>query len=243
MKRIALTIDTDFFGRELPEWDWGHREDIPFMMNGIWAIRYGELDLLTETDVETYGDCPPSMLLFELAKKGLKFGRKTKLGVGWSHRFAHGFFQKLDFDILINIDAHHDAYTNKEEMDCGNWIFHLDNKRHFNYIWVRPKWLMDYKTTLNDCHVTCSVASLADLLIQGSVVGMYLAQSPAWLPPHHDEDLMDLVRASLMHCRRRKFDTDDGIANRSDYTVAKIRKFYQDYQETMKRFLAQKVVG
>jgi hypothetical protein len=46
--------------------------------------------------------------------------------------FKHGF-NKIN---LINIDHHHDYFYNNDELNDGNWLYHLSKIYKINYQWI-----------------------------------------------------------------------------------------------------------
>ena len=118
---VDVSIDFDFFVRELPEWDFSHNDTHPDPMlykEKLWLARYATHRLYLWTDIPTYADFLPETLFAELCgDKGLKLGdpRGRRIGVADSHRHAFEFFHaqwKLTEppQLLLNIDAHHDCY-------------------------------------------------------------------------------------------------------------------------------------
>lgn len=239
--KIALTIDLDFFCRELIEWDWGHSEapDRIGIDDVIWFTRYTSpyFDIYQETDIETYADCSPKDLLHKLKKAGYNISRRTKLGAGWSHSYAFNFFRNLDFDMLVNIDAHHDTFE-ADSVNCGSWISKLHEIKSFDYKWVYPRWLDQkhvertrQRQRQNQIFKFGVINLMNALKLSGNVVGLYIAQSPSWVPPHLNDYIDDLVNSSLLISTKNKFDADDGLLIRQKVDhkqAAKIKKQLQN---------------
>jgi hypothetical protein len=202
------------------------------------------LDLLKETDIK-YADCLPVDLPWLLESHGYKFNKKTLLGIGHSHKDAYNFFSKVKFDKLINFDAHHDYGYPKGEphsiLHCGNWVEHLEKIKTFDYTWVVPKWL----SKPNDTDwVTCKSMDFKSFLKQkpGEVVAIYIAQSPAWVPPHFDRYIQGLAQICMDLCQK-KFDQDLGTVKRTILTEKKIEKLYKDYHSQMDQLKEQIAEG
>ena len=49
------------------------------------------------------------------------------------------------------------------------------------------------------------------LKIQGNVVGIYIAQSPSWVPPHLNHYIDQLIMCSMLITKKKEFDIDDGV--------------------------------
>ena len=129
---VDISIDFDFFVRELPEWDLTHNNSCPDPMlfkQMLWTVRYATHRLYEWTRMETYADFLPSALFERLiGDKGFRLGPQTgrSIGIADSHRLAFEFFHNLwktttPPDALINIDAHHDCYPSwSSEMVKGD---------------------------------------------------------------------------------------------------------------------------
>lgn len=236
--KIALSIDLDYFCRELPEWDWGHSEDMLMMNDIIWVARYHSmLDVLSETNVNKYADCMPDDLLYRLRGYGCNFSKRTKLGIGWSHKFAYNFFNSINFDALINVDAHHDLFDGAQ-LNCGNWVEKLRDIKAFQYTWVYPKWLpTHYVKRHKNIQHTIQLKSVKRVIQSDNmIVGIYIAQSPAWVPPYMDKYIDHIVKSSLYITGKLKFDVDDTIMMRKQYTTSEIQKMHQTTVEAIRSF-------
>lgn len=196
-----ISIDFDFFTREQPEWDFGHREDFrPAMQDTIWHTRYGLIDLYSETDIARYADLRPDKLFLELAKRGLDFreGEKRRVMCADSHEHAYDFFWRSKARRLVNIDAHHDCWTatNGRRVKCDNWLTMLRYERaNREYTSVYPKWKDIEADGPPQPLIGSPVRRPAGVrLVQwrnwapvSDVVGdIFICRSPAWVPPHHD---------------------------------------------------------
>lgn len=230
--RIALSIDMDFFVREKPEWDFGHSETALFMGGVVWQSRYQMYDLYRETS-SMHADCKPQHFFDVLGMLGFVIGNDTKIGAGWSHKDAYNFFLLEDFDRIINLDAHHDCYEEGEELDCGNWLRKLlVRKGSSEGQWIYPRWLKHKdKTTFVDAYSFDYAAKLA-----GDVVAIYIAQSPAWVPPHHDIFYDAIIRDALMAAGKSKFDYDGKRVMREAPSKKEAAKWLKEYQCVMEKF-------
>lgn len=233
MRRIALSIDIDFFFRELYEWDFGHGEDNGiFSSEVIWDYRYSVFDLLKESNVEKYADCLPADLFLNMIEKGFEF-KNVFIGAGYSHKNAYDFFKPFDFDTIINLDAHHDCLAG-EKLHCGNWVLKLlQYNPKILYHWVYPKFL----------NATFGIKAPGEVFEKlpfkdlgrraGQVVAIYIAQSPAWTPPHFDPYFFLLIEIAKMFSGRKEF-FDYKFVKRSSYSKKKIMKLFKDGQKQKK---------
>src|SRR4051812_39722521 len=86
--KVLLSIDFDFFVRELPEFDWGHSETM-FFLDAIWPIRYATsvFDVEREVDPDVHADFKPEDLGVKLAALfgAKKLFKDTPFAVAESH--------------------------------------------------------------------------------------------------------------------------------------------------------------
>jgi hypothetical protein len=206
MKTADLSIDFDFFSREELIWDWGHgeREDNLFA-HFAWQARYASsaFDLYEATDPKKYADFLPFDIIPNLVKKGLKFDDIKKIGVAESHKEAFRFFSRAKApDYLINIDAHHDIYTDcKTPLHCGNWVSHLHRRWQDNTKWIQiyPKWKALDEEGVEESVQKTGVPIHAYRFNDWNpepvqVRSIFICRSGAWVPPHMDGYFIDMVR-------------------------------------------------
>lgn len=236
MEKIALSIDMDFFVREKIGWDWGHAEVPIYMTDTVWLTRYQQIDLYEETSYKHADLDPPESLFVVLKQMGFIFTNKTVVGAGWSHKDAYDFFRRHKLDRVINLDAHHDCWDEKEtskDIDCGNWLRKLlEEKSNLKASWVQPKWFE------NGCSTKMAEAFYFDDLpkLKGEVSAIYMAQSPAWVPPHHDEQYQHLIWSACAMVNKVRLDYDGKIVNRKPPSKSKAQKMYYEYKETLEKF-------
>ena len=205
-EEVILSVDMDWFCREEPDWDWGHSETNPMLMSDvIWLTRYQSLDLYAETDLDKYADLWPHMLLAKLRSFGFMIDKNTSIGASWTHADALAFFKETSWRgrKLFNFDAHHDLFNRDEKVDCGNWVWHVMRSGYVREAcWVLPKWLspMAYDKPV----ATVKRAGLADLFQSPRVhvESIFIAQSPAWVPPHFDKHFEHLCRQLMNLCKK-----------------------------------------
>jgi hypothetical protein len=201
---IDVSIDFDFFIREDPIWDWGHREEQGaigrLFVGPIWKTRYASLDLHFLTDPAEHADFLPSSLPGLLRAKGLRVNARTKVAVAASHLEALAFFRgaRRPADMLINIDAHHDLWPLAlgAEPNCGNWLTRLASERPLmNIRQVYPAW----KDRAIDGPPTAPVKVCGwndpwEPDGGAPIRRLFLCLSPVWVPPHHDASFILLAR-------------------------------------------------
>jgi hypothetical protein len=192
MKRIAISVDFDFFVREKSEWEFGHSESNLIYNFSAWQARYLHLELEKECDISKHADFDPLNLMIELENKNLIFAPDFPLGIADSHLFAHDWFKKFEVDQIIHLDAHSDCYPldpKKHVLDCGNWLTDFSTKT----TWVFPQW-----KNPEDDHAPARVIEIKswkefEMKESGVVVCAFLCRSAAWVPPHLDIKFGELV--------------------------------------------------
>lgn len=209
VKVVDVSIDFDFFVREDFLWDWGHTEhpiDSPMFMlfmQNIWDLRYREQNLHELTDMKKYADFKPQEIFTQLRDRGILAGDKMQLGISESHRdgLVHFGGALSPPDMFINIDAHHDLYTEPKErgVDCGNWITSLYDrwkpKKDVQFVQLYPVWQKrGSDATPVDQHANANREVEAyyfhnwrGMKGPGVIRNIFFCRSGEWVPPHHDE--------------------------------------------------------
>ena len=233
---IGLSIDVDYFSYENLLWDWGHTESNPiYTTSAIWMIRHQYQDLFEECDVK-HADIHPASLFNRLIEDGFSFSRKTKIGCGWSHRYAYDFFKPYKLDRIINIDAHHDMWE-RDVIDCGSWGYHLQKETGVKFKWVCPKHI--YKDLDLDDILKYQAISINEIrAFAGKVGAIYICQSPVWLPPFNDEWYHFLIMAASGHCGRSNLTRNWGYVNRDMPSREEMERSRLECQEQIKQLFA-----
>lgn len=226
---IGLSIDLDFFSRELPEWDFGHSENFSLTLNNtLWAPRYAFYDLLEEAHIR-HADIHPFEFFERLIVLGFGFSDQTRIGASWTHKDAFAFFHSMDIDRVVNVDAHHDCgYGDIETLNCGNWAYYLNKEKSMRIQWVRPKWQK------NSGEPDCPKEELFFHQVgmaAGEVAGIFISQSPAWVPPHNDVHYAVLLFIALTMVGKEVPDFDGGMVSRGmpDPKQIKAMKMVMDH--------------
>lgn len=218
-----VSVDFDYFVRELPIWDWGHMDEnnkeAYLYAKKIWYVRYitSEIDIIKETDPKTYADFEPIDLLSKFRELGLKFNDKTRLMIADSHADVYYFFKEMQSNVMIHIDAHHDMYDDRDEITCENWLANLTKiKENMEIYHVVPKWEKEWYPSAKSKEDMLERVSSAirkeikqraiirhvffeDLPKFDSVVeGIFFCRSGAWTPPHLDQEFIDMVKVFVV---------------------------------------------
>lgn len=259
-RQIFLSVDFDFFCRELPEWDWGHSEHhSPLLMDALWISRYAHKD---GCDIEKHASPHPLKFFSSLQMLGFDFNRCEKLVVGDSHKWASAEYDRMTGDSdVVNFDAHHDMgyckpgvwrrLRNRRHVDCSNWgLDILSAYLRPKMYTVYPKWrgLQEIESSTRSGNTPWTfrknVAQRFEYgvfsneyvqQISGEVVSIYIAKSSAWLPPWQDEMFVKFVKdAERVTEVNRSFvreDLEDGL------NVMGVRKFDQAQAEQLATML------
>lgn len=106
---------------------------------------------------------------------------------------SHGDINKILKDIpteepidIVNVDFHHDYYhvfSSDNELNCGNWVRRLYEKRSdANITWVR-RHDSDVRTLDGEFPHKIIIEDIASILTKEYDI-MFLCLSPEWTPPH-----------------------------------------------------------
>lgn len=138
----VLSIDWDYFfdctmNDRLDMFPDGADENLArVIQNVVWSLHYNSYDRLIDIDV--------SAILLEQVKSFIsKTCDSTTKGVYFdSHKHLYEAVMQntapSDSIEVINIDFHHDTYSSGfEDVDCGNWVNCLGEKRTLTYKWVK----------------------------------------------------------------------------------------------------------
>lgn len=221
-RRIYLSIDADYFSRELPEFDWSHSEHSGLYRELAWHTRVAWHE---ETRIDKFANPKPAEFFDKLVSLGFEFDCCSSLNVSDSHLYAApDFIDTLrvspDETIeIINFDAHHDMgygpwpemreqWVKLSRVDCSNWLLVLlCQQKRLRATVVYPEW-KGLEELQNTClpwkrlrsvrrraqHLVYSDESVRSLA--GPVAGVFIARSSAWLPPWQDHEFVKLVRAA-----------------------------------------------
>lgn len=208
MTKTLLSVDWDFFSREDPMWDFGHSEQNPVFAKVAWIARYNSgLDLYAETDHKFAGLAPDGVIDRLVANGMADVTGPVSLTVADSHAHAFDWWKdnRDGVEHIISLDAHHDVYNEDGEVDCANWLFHaLRQNPNLRATIVYPRWREEFpedfpeNSSVSDQVTTVFVD---EWTTEGDfdVTGVFVARSPAWTPPHHDDAFGQFVRGLWSH--------------------------------------------
>ena len=152
------------------------------LQNMIWASRYSDVG----------GDAMSRIGLLPVLDTFLKdVPRKIPyVFVVNSHRYAYDFIidlmrkQKRRELCLTNLDFHHDTWSNKTGVDCGNWLRKLMDKYNGRYTWVGHA---DSGQTERDKRLFFT-PNYKDALVKDIKWDvLFVCRSDMWSPPHLDK--------------------------------------------------------
>ena len=117
-----------------------------------------------------------------------------------SHKHIYDFIKtfmetsedKIEHVYVTNLDMHHDAFNKDDEVDCGNWAYHV--KKDFPDCHI--KWIANaisedmYGIEEN---IFDSIETNLKSLQDETFDMIFVCRSDTWLPPHLDNDFDDLL--------------------------------------------------
>lgn len=231
----VLSIDWDFFIKAtnsercmlFPD---GGREDLPKSIKSlIWQGLYGS----NRKELESIGVVNLfKRFRFDIARSIRNYHPK-KIVICESHKHIYKYIKDLmdtgkflSID-LLNVDFHHDCFTDKGEVDCGNWLYHVMNEYDGNYRWLSRK-----DSFISSEHPVGNLKRVKQYRsIQDEKFDLvYICRSDMWSPPHLDKSFYDLVSFIPF------WDLDDSEVLLEDYileareTRGKYSKFIEDYK-------------
>lgn len=187
----VLSIDFDYF--QIVDMETMHnypdgRDNKPALSEIIWAMRCSESPELFDVG---FNDEEYDKLLSLLGKQN----NKTPVLISYSHRDIYDFIREVcpsDSPLeVVNIDMHHDYSNGNEELDCGNWVSHLQKEyKNFKWRWIaNPISTEMYEANELDNLVAKSISSLKEEKFDV----IFLCRSDTWLPPHLDSRFHNLL--------------------------------------------------
>ena len=100
--------------------------------------------------------------------------------------YKHSVGSKID---LVNIDFHHDMFNNNKNLDCGNWIGHLEKENKLKTLsWITTQTSLDaYGFTNNEIEIKHARIYLSiNEILNDKFDLIFLCRSDPWSPPHLD---------------------------------------------------------
>ena len=186
-----LSIDFDYF--QIVDMDTmsnypDGKDNTPKLSEFVWLHRYSDCPELFNVDlnIEEYGE-----LLSLLGKQN----NKTPVLISYSHKDIYDFIHEVcpsDFPLeVVNIDMHHDYSNDNEELDCGNWVSHLQQEyKNFKWRWIANP----VSTEMYEAHELDNLISTSISSLEGEKYdAIFLCRSDTWLPPHLDDRFHNLL--------------------------------------------------
>lgn len=217
-----LSIDWDYFfprpGFEEDKdflYDWGHREDIPFMTSSIWDIRAASFLRLGKPLPATSG----AELQFW---NRFKFSPDAVLYYADSHSQIYKPEVRVGITTVWNFDAHHDAYHKPSDIVKGkvvtadNWavVLHLyHGVTIYTYLPEWAEWMLEDKPKTE-----VNVQIDPGVPFHRVFNRVFLCRSGAWTPTWIEDNFWKFLescpitkRVSLDQMTRRTFSVQDAI--------------------------------
>lgn len=198
MERLnVLSLDWDYFVsasvyERMNLFPDGGNENLSSLIgNMVWSSHYCSDDLVKiKTDSKA----------IRTVKKILKMPETGHYGfqIMDSHKYAYDFIMEscneygYDSINLVNVDYHHDVYSNGTEVDCGNWLEKIIKKFDDSdsmFTWVaRRDSDMNQGQSLDDCHHGLECTFDLDILEEYNWDIVFICRSAMWSPPHLDRN-------------------------------------------------------
>lgn len=107
---------------------------------------------------------------------------------------------------VVNLDYHHDAYHTEAELNCGNWVTHLQNlcDGQFLYQWITSEngWESSENTIPRFVRESYRFKTLGEYLSWDKNYHpdlIFLCRSDVWVPPHLDGYFDMLLKFMASH--------------------------------------------
>ena len=189
----VLSIDFDYFQivdmETMNDYPDG-RDNTPFLSEIVWTHRYAERPALFDVG---FNESEYEKLLSLLENQN----NKTPVLISYSHKDIYDFIHEVcpsDSPLeVVNIDMHHDYSNANEELDCGNWVSHLQQEyKTFKWRWIANP----VSTEMYEAHELDNLisTSINTSLEKEKYDAIFLCRSDTWLPPHLDSRFENLLK-------------------------------------------------
>jgi hypothetical protein len=114
-----------------------------------------------------------------------------------AYEFVHEYCDAEGYDSLnlVNIDYHHDVYSNGDGVDCGNWLAKLIKDfdgSDSQFTWVaRHDSDMNLGVSLDGCENKLLCVEDLDIIDEYQWDIVYICRSSMWSPPHLDRKFIN----------------------------------------------------
>ena len=180
----VLSIDFDYFQKVSLETMSNYpdgRDNSPALSEIVWSMRYADcLDLFDVTFNDE--ECDELYSLLGNQKEN------APVLISFSHKDIYDFIHEVcstESSLeVVNIDMHHDYTNESEEIDCGNWVSHLQKEyKKFKWRWIANP----ISTEMYEAHELDNLVSTSIKSLEGERFdAIFLCRSDTWLPPHLD---------------------------------------------------------
>lgn len=157
-----------------------------------------------------------------------------------SHKHIYNFItERTEPDsplFVVNVDMHHDFINDNPELDCGNWISHLEERQEdgkFRLRWVANPASISMYGMFDDADkqeisalkklISTSLSDIEDERFDA----VFLCRSDTWSPPHLDKYFTELCEVIKSHF-------DEVIMEKG---IDKPRTFYLEYSKIIAEYL------
>ena len=240
MKGLFLSIDFDFFTRENPLWDWGHRETgNPMWDHIMWHSRLSQfasvgVDPMQETNPDVHSPIRPGTFWDVMARSGLDVSG-ARLHIADSHMYG-AFSHGLDGRSVVHIDAHHDLgyhdlkttrkNLREQNADCADWLLHVLHRnkgaRTEQYLspWASPEghWMdlpVAKRVRQTGLHLSerdrIEATGLPGLTLTGKVSTVFICKSGTWVPPWWDHLFVQFIRDAETRTGSKRYNMDEQV--------------------------------
>ena len=186
-----LSVDFDYFQKVSLETMYNYpdgRDNSPYISEIAWSMRYSEcLDLFNVGFSDEEFDDLHSLLGNQ--------SENIPVLISHTHKDIYGFIHEIcstESSLeVVNIDMHHDYSNENKEVDCGNWVSHLQKEyKKFKWRWIaNPISTEMYESHELDNLVSTNISSLKGERFDA----IFLCRSDTWLPPHLDNKFHSLL--------------------------------------------------
>lgn len=213
-----LSVDFDYFfpipnDKNMVFYDWGHKETIKFMQEGIWQIRAAGF-------LRNNMELPKITGLEKMFWNRFKFSPNTNLYISDSHSQIYRVSNKNKLRECWNFDAHHDAYESEISLahngrvDCQNWAtaFHMAGIKLSQFYpewetdWDKEKPMVPIKSQIDNNNVFKNV-------FKRPFDAVFVCRSSAWVPSWIEDSFWQFLdncpiktRVNLDNMKPREFD-------------------------------------
>lgn len=163
----------------------------------VWSETYSE-------NRDLYDIKPNELELRKLTNILKDQNKDIPVMIANSHKNIYDFIHEnvsIDEKLsIINIDTHHDFFSDNPGLDCGNWLRFITEEYKAGFIWISNRVSAeiygfdrqnDYSKKLLPVTLDCIKNKKFDLI--------FLCRSDTWTPPHLDKYFSDICDLILHH--------------------------------------------